>query len=126
MTLFKRLLAALAILFAVGTATVALQSPAMADPPCSSGYICLYSDSNGGGSQLSIPSLPGSCYSLGGGWNNIASSAVANLGYTIYLRDNWDCTGSSIRFGPAAPNYLGSFDWPYFMNDRVSAIQFWG
>lgn len=116
----------MAITAAVGVGSVAIAAPAAA-ASCTSGYICLFSDVTTGGSQLSIPSLPGSCYSLGGGWNDIASSVITNLGYAVRLRDNWDCTGQSIYLGPAAPNTINNFGWPNVpsMNDRISAIQFY-
>lgn len=128
MSRFKRLSVTFALLVAsIGVGATVAASPAMADPACTNGYVCLFSDINGGGSVLSIPASYGSCYSLGGGWNNIASSVVSRAGFAIHLTDNWDCSGQYVYLGNANPNYSGSFGWPNVpsMNDRVGAIQFW-
>lgn len=129
-TRFKRLALTASLLLAVsGISVFALQSPASAAPSCSNGYVCLYSDTGGGGASYWIPASYGTCYSLGGGWNDITSSVRNGMPFQIRVYDNWNCTGSRVTLGAECGGCTSSYvndlgGWPYFFNDRTSAVMF--
>lgn len=128
---FKRLAVAAALMLAVSGITVfATQAPASAAPSCSNGYICLYSDTGGNGSSFWLPDLGyGTCYSLGGGWNNVVSSFRNGMPYQVRIYDNWNCTGGRVTLGAECGGCSSSYvndlgGWPYFFNDAASAVMF--
>lgn len=131
MSKFKRLLVALATMLAISGITVfAIQSPAAAAPSCSNGYVCLYQHTGGGGSSFWIPASYGTCYSLGGGWNDVVSSARNGMPFHVRLYDNWNCTGTRVTLGPECGGCSSSYvndlgGWPYFFNDRTSSVAFY-
>jgi hypothetical protein len=131
MTRFKRWLASLAVgLLVITGVLVVTEAPAAAAPYCPPNYACLYENQGGGGSSISFYYSPYSCIYLGGGFNDRASSVRNETPIQIKFRDNFDCTGSYVAAGAACGGCLGSYindlaGWPYFFNDRVSAIQFY-
>jgi hypothetical protein len=125
---FKKVLVYLGtMVLAVVGVTALVATPASASPSCSYPYVCIYQDAGGGGSSVWLygPNLHGTCYYVGNvGFNDIISS-IRNEDYiTIKFRDNFDCTGQTVTLAQGQyVNDLGG--WPYFFNDRISAIQFY-
>jgi hypothetical protein len=124
MGLRKRVVAAaIALLVAVGVGSFVVAAPAAASPACADGFICLYEHEGGAGSSLWLLDQPGACYQLSAIWNDRISSVKSQIGHTVRVRDNFNCTGSYVYLNYGGyVNDLGGF--PYFFNDRVSAVQF--
>lgn len=121
---------ALAVAAAITAATLSLATPAHASTVhgCPDANMCIYTDSNYGGSRAgydvgTIYQAPGHCWKFAAGtFNNSTSSWVANFavnGYVVRFYDYNNCTG---------PNYAEGIlpQWQPYMptgwNDRVGSL----
>lgn len=122
-----------AMLVVVGVGVFAIQSPAAASPSCIYNYVCLYQDAGGAGSSIYWADSPGSCLYVGGSFNDQATAIRNDTAHRVTFYDNSNCTGASVGLGAGAAggcggclqsyiNDLGGF--PYFFNDRISAVYF--
>lgn len=131
MTRVRTILATVGVMLLVTIGTlVVTEAPASAAPYCPANYACLYENTNGTGSSISFYYSPYACIYVGGSFNDRATSLRNETPIQVVFKDNYNCTGSGASVGPACGGCLGSYindlsGWPYFFNDRVSAVQFY-
>ena len=99
----KRILALLAaaIIGAFGAVAVAAPAQADVDDPawCASGYLCLYENTNGGGSSIWYSSsFQGQCVNLPSWWNDRISSYIARNWETGSFYTDWFYGGTQWNF----------------------------
>ncbi len=124
----KRMLAALAtmVLVTMG-ALVVTSEPALALPNCSSGRVCTYWDSNGGGSMYYYTGPYDTCLDIGYPWNDNISSAqntISNRRVRFYSEAG--CTGYTLtlNYGGTAEDHVDYMTgYPYFFNDTASSLK---
>jgi hypothetical protein len=115
----KKLLAAAVILLLPATAAVFIASPAMASySSCPASHICAYTDSNGNGSQWTLPwNGLDICQGVPGGWNDVISSAINQTpSYKVIFYSEANCWGGTITVWNGSTQ--NSF-WP--LNDTTSS-----
>ena len=128
--LFVSLTLALTVLFA----TPSSASASVAS--CTGFAVCLYQNSNYGGTELQVNvsglSLP-LCYNLwsGDGLNDQASSSDNNTYYSVTYYRDWNCTGyyyfPEHEYSQRANFNLNAWgpDYIYNMNDQMSSFKVW-
>jgi peptidase inhibitor family I36 len=118
----KRLLASALVVIIATVGTVAITSaPASASPACWSGYLCLWEHSYGGGSEIDYSSgFRGQCVNLPWNWHDKVSSMTNNIGGSVDMYINANCTGASlwVTNGSGWDNLA----WAV-MNDSIDSIR---
>jgi len=108
---------AIALVNAIGLATLGLGGSAGAISNCGSGHFCIWDGDNYTGGNAAALSVPvSSCRSIQtdpvfGYMDNITNSAANASGHTIYMFDSNNCSGAigySINDGQSIPS-LGTF-----------------
>jgi len=86
---------------------------------CPASHICAYTDSNGNGSQWTLPWVGlNNCQGMPGGWNDVISSAINKTpSYKVLFYSEAGCWGGTITVwngGDTDNNF-----WPF--NDTTSS-----